>query len=262
MKAVKKIASILPWALAIIAVIAAVTIFVYADRAEIDNVTEAKVAELQESNAGLQSTVDNLQNTVKGLQSTVDRLRDELESKYAYDDLRWEMEDKAEEMERLIDAMPADKPNAIDVIARDLFEAGSGEIRQLRYYGTEFLPFTTPYIEAEVGDSTYCKCDMLYSDAVKIYSQIFTGDALEDYMSHMFADIDGYLYAFHGGGGSGTGFDNVALTRVSETENEIKYKVSYTHNFYVETIETCSMTIKLVNGSWRISEIDYLAEYW
>lgn len=262
MKAAKKIAGILPWVFAGIAIIAAVIIFVYADRAEIDYDTEAKVAELQKSNAALQSTVDELQSNVDILQSNVDSLYDEIDSKYSVDGLRGEMKDKAREMGWLIDAMPSDNPNAIDVIAYDLFYRGSGEIRQLRYNGTEFLPFITPHIEAKVGDSTYCKCDMLYSDAVKIYSQIFTGEALEEYMGHMFADIDGYLYAFLGGGGSGAGFGNVELTRVSETKNEIKYKVSYSHNFDVETFETCTMTIKLVNGSWRISEIDYLADFW
>lgn len=262
MKAAKKIAGILPWALAGIAIIAAVVIFVYADRAKIDYDTEAKIPELQESNAALQSTVDELQSNVDILQSKVDSLYGEIDSKYSSDEQLWDMKFKTEEMERLIDAMSSDDPNAIDVIAYDLFEEGSAQIRQLRYYGTEFLPFITPHIEAKVGDSTYCKCDMLYSDAVKIYSQIFTGEALEKYMGHMFADIDGYLYAFLGGGGSGTNFGNVEVTRVSETENEIQYKISYSHNFGVETFDTCSMTIKLVNGSWRISEIDYIADFW
>lgn len=279
MKGIKKIIRALPWALSIIAIIAAAAFFVYVSN-ELgngsDNEFEAKkefyeneIAELQEESVSLQSTIDSLQSTkdslkstVDSLQSTIDSLREKLDSKYSEDALRWEMEEKAEEMKRLIDAMPADAPDAIDVIATDLFYVGSGEIRQLRYNGTEFLPFITPYIEIEIGDYTYCKCDMLYSDIVKIYSEIFTGDALEEYLGHMYVDVDGYLYSILGGGGSGTGFGNVSLTRVSETANEIKYNVSYSHNFDVETFETCTMTIRLVNGSWRISEIDYLADFW
>ena len=279
MKALKKTASILPWVLVVTAIIAAVMVFVYANRAQIDSATEAKVAELQKSNAGLQSTVDGLQSTVDGLKSKVNSLKskvkslqEELDEKYSNDDLRWDMYFKAEELEELIDAMPADDPNAIDVIAKDLFDLGSGAIRDIWYNGTESIfPFIDPYsnnpdLEVTIGDRTYSKCDMLYSDFVKICSEIFTGEALDVFLNWMFTDVDGCLYAVYGGGMTGIGITNLNLTRVSEKSDEIKYNISYADSYIggSESARTCSMTIKLVNGSWRISEFDHLniKDYW
>ena len=264
MKAAKKIAGILPWVFAVIAIIAAVVIFVYADRAQIDYDTEAKVAELQKSNEALQSTVDGLKSTVDSLQRNVNSLQEELDSKYSSDEQLWGIKFKTEEIERLIDAMPDKKPNAIDIIAKNLFDQAAEQIGALWYGGTEFLPYSSPSVEVKIGHYTYSKCDMLYSDVVKIYSETFTGEALDDYLGHMFADVDGWFYAVKGGGMSGIGIRHIKLTRVSEKENEIKYNVSYDH-VYIEGSEyagSCSMTIKLVNGGWRISEINYIEDYW
>ena len=271
MKALKKTASILPWVLAVTAIIAAVIVFVYADRAQIDSATEAKVAELQESNAGLQSKADDLLTKVVtlksktvGLQIKVKSLQEELDEKYSNDDLRWDMYFTAENMKKLIVSMPSKNPNAIDIIAKNLFDQAAGRIGDLRCGGTESLPFSSPSVEAKIGHYTYSKCDMLYSDIVKIYSEIFTGEALDDCLGHMFADVDGWLYAVPGGGMTGIGIDNIELTRVSEKKNEIKYNVSFAHVFIQgsEYADSCSMTIKLVNGGWRISEIDYIEDYW
>lgn len=253
MKAMKKILSALPWALAVIAIIAAVAVCVYVGNEKIDcNIdnVDAEIAELQQNVADLQSKVDSLQG--------------EIDSKYSGDGQRWEMEFKSEEMKQLIDAMPAEASNAIDIIAKDLFDQATGRIGDLWYGGTEFLPFTKPSVDVKIGHYTYLKCDMLYSDIVKIYSEIFTGEALDDYLGHRFADVDGHLYAMRGGGMSGIGVKNIKLTRVDETNDEIKYKVSYAHDYNDgdEVAGTCSMTIKLVNGCWRISEIDYIEEYW
>lgn len=264
MKTAKKIASILPWALAGIAIIAAVVIFVYADRAEIDYDTEAKIPELQESNAALQSTVDELQINVDILQSNVDSLRDELDSKYANDGLRWEMEFKAEQLEWLIDAMPTKNSNAIDIMAKYLFDKGRELIEYMGDAEFRAHNFVEPEVEVTKNGYTYSKCDISYSDAERFYSQIFTGNALKNFMSIRFTEVDGDLYAIPGGGSSGYGIINVKLTRASEKEDEIKYNISYAHTFNggFEDAGTCSMTIKLVNGVWKISEIDYMEGYW
>ena len=271
MKAMKKIGSILPWVLAVIAIIAAVVIFVYADRAEIDHETEKKIAELQESNAALQSivdekqsNVDSLQSNVDSLKSTVESLQEKLDSKYSDDEQRWEMEFKAKELEELIDAMPSKDPNAIDIMAKYLFDIGRSLIKYMGDAEFSAHNFVEPEVKVTKNGYTYSKCDISYSDAEGFYSQIFTGNALKNFMSIRFTDVDGDLYAIPGGGSSGYGIINVKLTRVYEKEDEIKYKISYAHTFNGghEDAGTCSMTIKLVNGVWKISEIDYMEGYW
>ena len=271
MKAMKKIGSILPWVLAVIAIIAAVVIFVYADRAEIDHETEKKIAELQESNAALQSivdekqsNVDSLQSNVDSLKSTVESLQEKLDSKYSDDEQRWEMEFKAKELEELIDAMPSKDPNAIDIMAKYLFDIGRSLIEYMGDAEFRAHNFVEPEVKVTKNGYTYSKCDISYSGAEGFYSQIFTGNALKNFMSIRFTDIDGDLYAIPGGGSSGHGVKNINLTRVSETKDEIKYKISYAYtlNGGYEDARTCTMTIKLVNGSYRISEIDYMEHYW
>lgn len=108
---IKKIVSILSWTLSVIAIIAAVTVFVYVinEKAKYDN----EVAELQESAAALQSTIDSL--------------RDKYDIKYNDNENRYLMEIDAQRLEWLIDAMPND-PNAMDIIAKNLFDAGSNLI--------------------------------------------------------------------------------------------------------------------------------------
>lgn len=264
MKAMKKILSALPWVLAIIAIIAAVAVFVYADRAVIDYDTEVKVAELQKSNTDMQSTVDSLKSNIDSLQSTVKSLQEELDSKYSNDGQRWEMEYKAKRLEQLIDAMPADDPDAIDVMAYYLFDRGR---LMIEYMGdAEFRAhnFVEPAVEITKNGFTYSKCDISYSDAEKYYSEVFTGNALKNFMRIRFTEADGDLYAIPGGGSSGFGTENVRLTRIDKTKDEIKYKVSYVHTFNggFEDAGSCTMSIKLVNGCWRISEIDYMEHYW
>lgn len=248
MKAVKKIISALPWILSIAAIIAAVVVAGYTYTVKANN--DKEIAELEANNVSLESTISSL--------------RGKLDSKLSSDSQNGQMEDKAKELERLIDAMPDDDPNAVDIIAKNLFDIGSDLID---YMGdAEFWAhnFIEPEIEVTKNGFTYSKCDISYSDAERFYSGIFVEKALEDFMSIRFTDVDGDLYAIPGGGSSGYGMINVKLTRDYETKDEIKYNISYIHTFNggFEDSGTCSMTIKLVNGGWRISEIDYMEGYW
>jgi len=78
-------------------------------------------------------------------------------------------------------------------------------------------------------------------------------------------EIDGYLYVSYGGA---TGWDitNIKLSRVSENNNEIKYKVEFNNiegydekeNDIISNKKSCNMTIELVDGEYKISETDYL----
>lgn len=247
---IKKIVSILSWTLSIIAIIAAITVFVYVinEKAKYDN----EVAELQESAAALQSTIDSL--------------RDKYDIKYDDNKNRYLMEYDAQQLEWLIDAMP-DDPNAMDIIAKKLFDAGSSLIEYMGDAEFRAHNFVEPEVEVTKNGFTYSKCDISYSDAKRLYSEIFTETALENFMRIRFTDVDGDLYAIPGGGSSGFDTEKVKLTRESEKENEIKYSVSLVHSFGYDEYKkevpvTCSMTIKSVNGSWRISEIDYMEDYW
>lgn len=253
MKAMKKIISILSWVLSVIAIIAAVAVFVYVGNEKENYNTDAEDA-----------VVAELQENIVSLQSTIDSLRHEFDIKYDDNSKRYQMEYKAEQLEWMIDAMPADNPNAIDIIAYNLFDIGRSLIEYMGDAEFRAHNFVDPEVEVTKNGYTYSKCDISYSDAEKFYSQVFTENALKNFMSIRFTDIDGDLYAIPGGGSSGFGTENIKLTRVGETKDEMKYKVSYVHTFNggYEHSETCSMTIKSVNGRWRISEIDYIEGYW
>ena len=249
MKAIKKIVLALPWILSITAIIAAVSLVCYMNLARVNR--EKELTELRTDNVSLQTRIESL--------------REELDSKYnGSSSQQWEMEFKAEELQRLLDSMPSDDPNAIDIMAKELFDVGSNLIEYMGDAEFRAHNFVLPEVEVTKNGYTYSKCDISYSDAEKFYSGVFTGDALKKFMSIRFTDIDGDLYAIPGGGSSGYGIINVKLTRVYETKDEIKYNVSYIHTFNggFEDSGTCSMTIKLMNGSWKISEMDYMKEYW
>ena len=248
MKVIKKIILALPWILSITAIIAAVSLVCYMNVARANR--EKELTELRTDNVSLQTRIESL--------------REELDSKYSDDSQQWEMEFKAEELQRLLDSMPTDKPNAIDIIAKELFDIGSNMIVYMGIGEFRAHNFIEPEIEVTKNGFTYSKCDISYSDAINFYSEVFTEKALDDFMSIRFTDVNGDLYAIPGGGSSGFGIINVKLTRVYETEEEIKYDISYIHTFNggYEAPGTCSMTIKLVNGSYRISEIDYCNHYW
>ena len=263
MKAIKKIASILPWALAVIAVAAAITVFVYVGNGGGSRVDYEAVNKATEEKETYEREVAGLRDEAASLRSKVDGLINEIDSKHSFDGQRWEMELKAKELERMIDAMP-DDPSAVDIIAKNLFDIGRSLIKYMGDAEFRAHKFVEPEVEATKNGYRYFKCDISYSDAERLYSEIFTGTALKNFMSIRFTDVDGDLYAIPGGGSSGFGIEKVKLTRVDEANGEIKYKISYVHTFNGghEDAGTCTMTIKPVNGTYRISEIDYLDDYW
>lgn len=148
----------------------------------------------------------------------------------------------------------------VDEIAKDLFEKGSEKIRETQYNDYFEYERERPIVSTFINDDVYEKRTVLYSDVKKEYSEIFTGDVLENVLSIRFIEIDGYLYV-RAGGATGWDVTNVNLERISETNGEIEYLVTYNNvniDGGVEEEETCKMTVKLVDGNYRISKTDYL----
>jgi len=153
-----------------------------------------------------------------------------------------------------------DTNSNVDKIAKDLFEKGSQKIRETQY--TDYYQYerVQPVIEKTINGVTYQKRNVLYANVEKEYSEIFTGQALKNVLGKRFAEVDGYLYVSYGGA---TGWDvtNIKLSRVSENNNEIEYTVTYNDVEIDDSITeqySCKMTVKLVDGNYRISKTDYM----
>lgn len=148
----------------------------------------------------------------------------------------------------------------IDRLVKGLFEDGSDKIRKLEYI--EFFDEyneSSPRVEKNVNGKRYIKTDESYENIEKEYAEIFTDEALENVLSKRFLNVDGDLY-ISVGGASGWNITNLELTRTSETNNEIEYVVKY-HDVYFnglsDEIDECKITVKVVDGSYRISSTDY-----
>lgn len=149
----------------------------------------------------------------------------------------------------------------VDKIAMDLFEKGSQKIREAEYFIlTEYdYDFELPFIEKFINGASYFKTDVLYSNVEEEYSEIFTGEALQKVLGKRFIEIDGYLYVSIGGA-TGWNIANIKVSRVSESNNEIEYIVTYNDVRIDDSISekySCEMTIKLIDGNYRISETNY-----
>lgn len=221
-----------------------------------DKVNDKKVVAEYEANASdMQKKIDDLQKSVNDMQTDSDENEDD--SDY-YEWLQNEFYEKRDELD---DLYYSDE-DIVDIASRILFIKGASEMNGTVASDYPEFQRSEPSVQVMINDFLYDKCDVLYSDVVKKYSKIFTGNALDEFLSIRFADVDGYLYVMQGGA-SGWSVRDVKLTRVSESNGEIKYNVSYVSRFgFVEPYEdiegTCTMTVKLVDGSYRISEFDYL----
>ena len=152
-----------------------------------------------------------------------------------------------------------EKNNNVDKIAKELFEKGSEKIRETQY--TDYYQYdrAQPATEKTINGVKYEKRNVLYADVEKEYSEIFTGDTLKNVLGKRFAEIDGYLYVSYGGA---TGWDvtNIKVSKVSENNNEIEYIVTYNDVEIDDSFSeecSCKMTVKLVDGNYRISNINY-----
>ena len=148
----------------------------------------------------------------------------------------------------------------IDKIAKDLFEKGSFKIRETHYSDYYEYKVAEPVVDKEINGNMYRKTNVLYSEIENKYAEIFTGEALKEVLNIRFTEIDGYLYVMWGGA-SGWGVTNIKVSKISEENNEINYLIKYNNVNVADIVEleeqSCNMTIKLVDGNYRISATDY-----
>lgn len=148
----------------------------------------------------------------------------------------------------------------IDKIAKDLFEKGSLKIRETQYSDYYEYENKTERVDKEINGNTYLKSNLLYSEIENNYAEIFTGEVLKEILNIRFANVDGYLY-IKCGGASGWGVTNIKVSKISEGNNEINYLIKYNNVNVADIVDleeqSCNMTIKLVDGNYRISATDY-----
>lgn len=148
----------------------------------------------------------------------------------------------------------------VDRLVKGLFEDGSEKIRELKY--AEFFDEygeSSPRVEKSINGRRYIKTDKSYEDIEKEYEELFTDEALENVLSERFANIDGDLYVSVGGA-TGWCITQLELTRTFESNDEIEYVAKYRDvhlGGLSDEQSECKITVKLVDGSYRISSTDY-----
>lgn len=248
MERIKKISSVLPWIILVIA-ITAIFATVHFSSLEKKNHDET-VAELQAKIVNLQGTADYLQkkidiysNNYDEAQSVLDVLYDQLKPTYDAD------------------------PKALDALAEDLFMKAAEKIAKNDY--STFPEYTKRRWDAGVTEPLEYKVDglryeMRYYPFYRMedeYNHLFTGDLLDKVFSKRFIIKEGYLYVKEVGKGAVEwGVANAELTRVSETDDEIKYSVKYDREENGQITDkglTCTMTIKYEDGRYKVSDTDF-----
>lgn len=227
--------------LLVLAIIALVVmgIFIY-NLSKEKSIESEKSAELQSQINVLNSTIDKLNNKIDSTSTSLDT------------------ETSPNSNSSVLNNTTTNKEN-VNKIASDLFEKGSKIIREAQYSDYFEYDVVTPNVDKEINGKKYQKRNVLYSDIEKKYSEIFTGEALAKVLKKRFADVDGYLYISYGGA-TGWNITNINVTKVSEENNEIKYIVKYNDINEDDSLskeQACNMTIKLINGNYRIISTDY-----
>lgn len=94
-----------------------------------------------------------------------------------------------------------------------------------------------------------------YSEVVDYYSQTFTGEALDWLLDTSFADVDGVLYCFVGGGATGAHSKAVSIEKQKENVYQAHYKMISLGEIIYEGDTTFS--IEKTDAGYRVSSIDY-----
>lgn len=251
----RKTASIVLSLIILITAVIAVCVMYFYINAEKDAQIN-KIAELEKNNANLQGVMDYLQEEVNAMLKTPDELQSKLDA-------------LSEELKTIYDA----DPDALDILATDLFYKGSLEIAKTQFWDYQqyqkFDPDDLPdwfeeenyEFEITIDGAVYEYRNELYSWPIEEYGKIFTGDMLEKVADQRFAEIDENLYVKKVDPNAVRWEAvNAELKRVSETDNEIKYSVKYDREENGKITDkglTCTMTIKYEEGRYRISDTDF-----
>lgn len=201
----------------------------------------------------LQDNNNNMQNTINILQEKINYLSTSTNSNNSKESTNITNPTSTTKKET-----PNENNKKVDSIAKKLFKEGSQKIRETEY--SDYYEYTLDNPSKTINGKSYQKANISYSDIKNKYSKIFTGKALDKVLSKRFIQVNSNLYILIGGA---TGWDitNIKLSRLSESNDKITYKVTYSNVQDDDTVsskkESCNMTIKLVNGSYRISETNY-----
>ena len=87
------------------------------------------------------------------------------------------------------------------------------------------------------------------------YSQTFTGEALDWLLTSSFADVDGVLYGFAGGGASGLVSKAVSIEKLEGNIYQATYENTYVSGSTEESSTTFS--IEKTDAGYKVSDIDY-----
>ena len=107
----------------------------------------------------------------------------------------------------------------------------------------------------KIDGRTYEWTSRKYREVVDYYSRTFTDEFLDWLLPSRFADVDGVLYAFPGGGASGRHCTIVSVEKVEGNTYRACYRFRSDINKFSEAYTTFS--IQKIDAGYRISGIDY-----
>ena len=243
MEKIKKISSVLPWIILIIA-IAAISATVHFSSLDKKNHDET-VAELQAKIVNLQGTADYLQKKIDVYSNNYDEALSVLDVLY-------------DQIKPTYDA----DPKALDALAKDLFMKAADKIAKNDYSTFPEFPvyryYTDQPLEITIDGSKYEMRNREFYWMEDEYSNIFTVEMLNKVLDKRFTEIEGYFYVKEvKKGAKEWSVVNAELTRISEKGDEIKYSVKYDRQEQGKITAkglTCTMTIKYEDGRYRVSD--------
>ena len=106
-----------------------------------------------------------------------------------------------------------------------------------------------------IDDIPYQWTSRQYSEVVDYYSQTFTGEALDWLLNSRFADVDGVLYCFAGGGATGAHAKAVSIEKQKGNVYQAHYKMISLGEIIYEGDTTFS--IEKTDAGYRVSSIEY-----
>lgn len=280
MEAIKKIINVLPWIILIIAVTAIFAMVRYMGLEKENNIENNKkmiaalqeeAADLQAENADLQKAIDDLQaKTIDALQEKIVSLQSKVSFYQAqidtYQDKSGEQQDYIDALSKQLKSVYSADQKALDALAKDLFMKACDKIAKTDYSTFPEFPnhryYTDQPLEITKDGSEYKMKYDAFRWIKNEYYDIFTGELLDKVIDKRF-----FIKETKTGtcfyvkevkkGATEWGVVNAELTRISETDNEIKYSVKYDRQEQGKITAkglTCTMTIKYEEGRYRVSD--------
>lgn len=168
-----------------------------------------------------------------------------------------------EELEQKEDQNLSEKEEPTESELTELFDRAMYEINNLATTEIDYLlsEIFDGDIECDYSNQItingvpYQWTSRRYSELVDYYSQTFTGEALDWLLTSNFADVDGVLYGFAGGGASGILSKAVSIEKLEENT----YQATYENTYVSGSTEECSttFTIEKTDDGYRVSNIAY-----